>query len=203
MAKKQEETTSPVGDEQVPPVTKSEGGVNEGQVVQLPADVLQRILGQLDAQDALIAKQGQELNVLRDSVSQGKLLDAQNKNKPAEMPKAYLKVFMGKTVIGWKTEKAEMLYHPNNPNVPVGEVLKGRYFFLEGGDSDVVDQVLFTRCEDRVIVRLTNTKEELRDPNLREVTIQFEQLITSDEELQANYQLPDKQIQINKNFLNP
>ena len=188
---------------EVPPIVTPPGGINAEQNVTLPAEVLQKILGQLDRQEKQLQANAADMAILRQSVSQGKLLEAENKAKPNELPKGYLKVFMGKTVIGWKTVKAETFSHPTNPDVPVGEVLKSTYYFLEGGDSGPVDQILFTRDDDRVNVRILSTTEEMKNPFLTKVKVKFEELITNDEDLKTSYKLPEGEIEVSLSVLNP
>ena len=138
----------------------------------------------------------ERLKILEQTASQNDLEEARSKNRPAELPSAYLKVFMDKIVIGWKSERPEMVYNPMNPNSIVGEILKSKYFFFDGSDSGTKDQVLFTRAEDRVMVRI------LSDDGLK-VKIRFEKLITSNEDLKVSFKLPTEVLEIRKDFLNP
>lgn len=171
--------------------------------VTIPKDTLQKILDQLDKQDKTLAANKEQMDILRESVNTGKLADAENKRKPDEMPTAFLKVFMGKVVVGWKNEKTEMLYHPSNPDAAVGEVLKASYTFIDGTKSPIVDQVLFTRCDDRIIVRLLDGKNALRNEGLVDLNVRAESLISGDEDLRKSFELPKEDFKINRNFINP
>lgn len=191
-----EETLTPPPAVETPPVTTPPAPVV--QQVTIPAETLERILKQLDDNAA-------EMKILRQAASTSRLTQAENKNKPKELPLGYLKVLNGKTVISWKSAKAETLRHPQNPDMVVGEVLKAVYYFLEGGDSGIVDQVDFTRCEDRVTFRFLDGKDVLKTPGLKEVRVKCESLITSDgnDELKASYKVPAQEFNININFINP
>jgi hypothetical protein len=163
--------------------------------VSIPTSVLDRLMTQIDSQ-------AKDISLLRQAVNQNKLLDAENAAKPADLPKAYLKVFLGKIVVGWKMAKTEMLYHPTNPNMPVGEILKSVYYFIDGTESEPVDQVAFTRCDDKVIVRIVDGPSAVKNSEVGEVSISFESLVTTDEDLKRDFVLPSGTYKIHKNFLN-
>lgn len=171
---------------------------NPEEMVQVKAGSLTRILERLDTQD-------KEIGILRQSVNQGKLSEAENAQKPKELPKVYLKVFQNKIVVGWKTEKAETFSHPSNPSVPVGEVLKSRYYFIDGSDSGIIDQVDFTRTEDHVDARVLEGLSGLLNQNQQTVRLQFERLVCSpgNTELIQSFVLPLEPYEIKKDFLNP
>lgn len=168
----------------------------EPEEVSVPVSTLDRLMAQIDSQ-------AKDISLLRQAVNQNKLLDVENASKPAELPKAYLKVFMGKVVVGWKMAKTEMLYHPTNPNMPVGEILKSIYYFIDGTESEPVDQVAFTRCDDKVIVRIEDGVRAIKDPDVGKVSITFESLVTTDDDLKNSFILPSGRYEIHKNFLNP
>jgi hypothetical protein len=157
---------------------------------------LASILARMDAQDA-------ELKTLRSSVSQSKLTEVENKLKKPANPTGFLKVFRGKVVVGWKSEQSELLRNPANPDFIVGEVLKCRAFFIDGADSGIVDQVEFTHAlTDRLEGEVLEGLKGIRDNELKEVTLHFTKLITTDEALAASFVMPPD-YKINKNFLNP
>lgn len=168
----------------------------EVEKVSISKETLERILSQLD-------KNTEQMAILRESVSSSKLTQAENKRKPDQLPKAYLKVFQGKLVVSWKSEKAEMIFHPLNPNVPTGEILKATYYFQDGTDSGVIDQVLFTRCEDRAVVRILEGINALKNPDHVNLKVRFEELITSDDSVRANFVAPIEDFEVNRNFINP
>jgi hypothetical protein len=139
--------------------------------------------------------------VLEQAVSKNDLLAAQAKNKPAATPSAYLKVLNGKIVVSWKSEKPEMFYNPSNPEVVVGEALKAKYFFIDGTDSGIINQTDFTRTGDKVLADVVEGWKAIKDVEVKEVTLHFRELITTDEDLKAKFVMP-ADYKINKNFLN-
>jgi len=170
--------------------------------VQQPAPAIPTVDPELFAQmvarmDALEKRN----SILEEAVSKNDLIAAQNKNKPAATPSAYLKVLNGKVVTSWKSEKAQMLFNPTNPEVTVGEILKARYFFSDGTDSGVIDQVEFTRATDKVLADVVEGWKAIKDSEVKEVTLHFRELITTDEELKKSFVMP-ADTKINKNFLN-
>jgi len=143
-----------------------------------------------DKLDAILQKQAEqdkEIEILRDSVSRGRLEQAEDKRKDKELPRAYLKVFMGKVVIGWKSAAQKIVHNPTT-GLPVGEVLQATYQFIDGTDSGVVDQVEFTRTEEREFVRIVDNY----DGKGEVCKVQFE-----------NTAIKSKPFDINRVFLNP
>lgn len=171
---------------------------DEDVMVSVKQGQLMRIFERLDALE-------KDNKILRNSVSQGKLADAENATKPKELPKAYLKVRDGKVIVAWKSERAELLTHPTNPSVPVGEVLKMSVTYADGTQSEVFDQIDFTRTEDRVIVRVSDGLEALRNSNIKTVKVICEQLITApgNTVLIEKFVMPVEAIEIRKDYLNP
>lgn len=164
--------------------------------VSVPKDLLDRLIDRLDNQE-------KDIKILRQAASQGKLSEAEAQNRPDELPKAYLKVLMGKVVVGWRTFKAELYNHPTNPSVPIGEVLKSVYIFLDGTESDPIDQVVFTRTDDKVFVRLLDGKDALSGSSVGTVRVRFESLETTDEELRSTFVIPEGEFEVKKSSLNP
>ena len=167
-----------------------------------PAPVIPTVDPELFAQmmarmDALESRN----KILEQAVSRNDLLEAQNKNKPAATPTAYLKVLNGKIVVSWKSEKAQYLFNPSNPEAAIGEILKATYFFIDGTNSGVIDQVEFTRTGDKVIADVVEGWKAIKDSEVKEVTLHFKELITTDEDLKAKFVMP-ADYKINKNFLN-
>lgn len=139
---------------------------------------------------------------LRATVSQNDLAAVEKAKKPMGLPVAYLKVLNGKVVVSSKSEKPQILYNPSNPEVAVGEILKARYFYMDGTDSGPIDQVEFTRTTDKIEGTILEGLKGIKDSELKEVTLHFTKLITTDEDLAKSFVMP-ADIKINKNFLNP
>lgn len=156
-------------------------GKTTPEMVQVPAGVLEKIQSELDT--------------LRQAVNQNKLVEIENRNKPKELARVFLKVFMGKPVVAWKSEKNEYVYIPGQQS-PAGEILKARFFFLDGTDSGIVDQSAFTREDTRLWCSVIEDKG-------RNMVVQFNKLETNNEDLQRSFVMPTETIEINKNFLNP
>ena len=83
----------------------------------------------------------------------------------------------------------------------IGEILKAIYFFIDGTNSGVIDQVEFTRATDKVIADVVEGWKAIKDSEVKEVTLHFKELITTDEDLKAKFVMP-ADYKINKNFLN-
>jgi hypothetical protein len=154
------------------------------ETVEVSKDKLDSVLERMDKLEEDNKAKDKEIEILRDSVSRGRLEEAEDKRKEKEQPRAYLKVFMGKVVIGWKSLPQKIVYNPTT-GLPVGEVLQATYKFIDGTDSGLVDQVDFTRTEEREHVRI------LEKVDNEVVRIQFE-----------NPSLPQS-FDINQVFLNP
>lgn len=173
------------------------------ETVSIPKDTLAKILSQLDSYDAALKKNEEQISVLRESVSQGKLLAAEDKRKPDEKPRALLAVFNGKVVTGWKTYVADVISSPLNPDVGVGENLKSIYTYMDGTESGPTDQVLFTRNYNRVMVTIETPKEMLKNPLLRDLKVRFVSLITNDEDLRNTFVMPTEDATVDIRFINP
>lgn len=137
----------------------TEGGGVEPVVVENPTapavEVGKPVAEGMVAVPAAEWKKVQEtLEILRESSNQGKLTQAENKRKPKELPRAYLKVYDGHIIVSWKSSKSDLIYAPNNPTTAIGEILKAEYFYFEGGSTGVIDQVYVNREEDRVWIRI-------------------------------------------------
>jgi hypothetical protein len=152
----------------------------------------------LDAVLDRIDKLEKDNEILRDSVSRGRLEEAEDKRKEKEQPRAYLKVFMGKVVIGWKSSPQKIVYNPTT-GLPVGEVLQATYKFIDGTDSGLADQVDFTRTEEREHVRIMSSRiiQEYSEVQRKMIdvilyTVKFE-----------NPTLPQEPFEIKEYFLNP
>ena len=78
--------------------------------------------------------------------------------------------------------------HNPTTGAPVGEVLQATYEFLDGTDSGVVDQIEFTRAEEREWVRIVDNY----DGKGEICKIKFE-----------NLSLPQEPFDIKRAFLNP
>lgn len=157
-------------------------------VIEVPASVLQNIL---DSQTKL----QDEISLLREASNQNKLIQAENSRKPKELPSAFLKVFMEKVVTGWKSERAEIIYN-NNGGSPVGEILKATYFFSDDTNSGVVDQVMFTKEDTRLVCRVVDQV----GPDL---ILQPERLETNNENIRNSFVMPSGTIRVHQNFVNP
>lgn len=164
-----------------PVITPAAAPASEG-TVSVPASEWKKVL--------------ETLEVLKEASNQNKLLDAEQKRKPKEFPRAFLKVFKGKVVTSWKSGPAELIYSQVNPGQVVGEKLQAEYCFIDGTTSGMVDQVLFTREEDRAWVRIK--KKEKDSPKL---TVEFESG-TSALGQQLDVKVGD-QIEIDMSFINP
>jgi hypothetical protein len=174
----------------------------EKKTIAVPVDQLQQLLDQnkvlLENQD----KMQKEMGILRESVNQNKLDEVENKHKPKELPKAFLKVYNGKIVTGWKSASNKLVYSPTNPNLVIGEVLQTVLVFADGSDSGPINQQDLTRTEDRVWVRVQSV-QDLMSEAVKTVKVRAEKLETASEELRLSFQLPTEELEVEKKFLNP
>ncbi len=161
------------------------------ETVEVSKDKLDAILAKQEAQD-------KEIEILRDSVSRGRLEEAEDKRKDKELPKAYLKVFQGKVVTSWKSTAAKIVHNPTT-GLSVGEVLQATYSFLDGTDSGVVEQTEFTRTEEREYVRLLNSRIEF----ITNPTTNMMEPVTFYTAKFENPALLQDPFEINAVFLNP
>lgn len=139
----------------------------------------------------------QRLNDLEAIQSQTRLDEQRENSKKTGYQTAFLKVFQGKIVVKWKSEAQKIITNPTT-NVPVGEVLQSRYYFIDGTDSGIVDQVLFTRAEDRVAVSIIEDRANT-------VKVKFDHLVTVDKDLERSFKLPHdlEPYEISKDYINP
>ena len=165
------------------------------ETMQVDPDLIRRLLDQNDALQKKLDEQAadfkRDIDILRESVSRGKLEEAEGKRKPAEKPRAFLGRYDGKVVVGWKAEKNEYVYNPLNPNNVAGEVLQTRLFYLDGSDSGPIPQVMFTRNDDRVFVRKVGEKRN-EEGQLVSWVLEFE-----------DTSIEPRQIEIHPQFINP
>lgn len=169
-------------------------GATAPKTVEVPVDQLQQLI---DNQK----KQAREIEILRESVNQGRLGEAEDKRKEKELPKAFLKVYSGKVVVGWKAGSNKLVYSPTNANMVIGEVLQTTLKYLDGTEETINQQEL-TRTEDRVWVRIQSL-QDLMAENVKAVKVKFERVETSNQDLKESLALPTEEVEIEKVYLNP
>lgn len=176
-------TTTPLPEEEKP------------KTVVVPAEQLQQLIDS-------VGKQAEEIKTLREAVNQNRLSEVEDKKKPKELPKAFLKVYNGKIITGWRAGANKLVYSPTNPNLVIGEVLQTVLKYIDGSESDAINQQDMTRTEDRVWVRVQSA-EDLMNENVKTVKVKAEKLETANEELKMSFQIPSEVFEIEKKFLNP
>jgi hypothetical protein len=153
---------------------KKEETTPEVEKVEVSKDKLDSILERMDKleEDNTTLKKDNE--ILRESVSRGRLEQAEDRHKEKELPRAYLKRFQDKVVIGWESTAAKIIHNPTT-GLAVGEVLQANYKFNDGTESGPIDQVEFTRAEEREHVRIQERVDS------QTVRVKFENLALSQE----------------------
>lgn len=152
-------------------------------VMEVPIEKMQGILDRLDKLETEKKSQAEEIAVLNQTVSKTRLDEAKANLDVDKRPRVHFKVIDGKVVIGWKTDKNEIIFNPSS-NLPVGEVLKSTFYFADGTDSGSIDQIKLTRSTEQVHARVI---EDLGDTAM----LEFE-----------DKSILDKPIQIHKRFWN-
>lgn len=112
-------------------------------------------------QDMLIQMDNMKVDIaaLNATVSDVKLKEAKAVLEVDKRPRVHFKKVKGKVVIGWpetvgEDKKNELIYSATNPGSPVGEILKCRYYYIDGTKSDMLDQIELTRSTDQVFARV-------------------------------------------------
>ena len=153
--------------------------------VEVDADVLKKIMDDQATMQGQIATLTEDNKILEDSVSQSRLDEAKGKRKVKALPRAHLKRLEGKLIISWESYPGNKVVKNSSTGRVVGEILKGKYHFLGGGDTGFIDQTTFTDSNDLVYVRI---KRDLGE----KVVVEFE-----DKKVYAEL------LEIHKDFINP
>lgn len=113
-------------------------------MIEVKQSSLDKILKKLEDQE-------EEIQTLRDAVGGSKIEQAEGKKKKKSEPRYFLKVMKDEDdkdhlVIGWQmSPDNRLIFHPNNPNVPVGEVVQAKFTMLDELVTDYIDYSKFTR----------------------------------------------------------
>lgn len=196
------EDNKPTNEDEVPPVTpmvKQPAASTPAPVATPVIDqaTLNSILARMNAQD-------EEIATLRASVDKNRLAAVDKAKKPIGLPTTLLAVMNGKIVVNWKSDKTfpTYIFNPTNPVAPVGENLKATYFFSDGSDSGIIDQTRFTQNIDRAKFEIVEGLKAIKDPETKEVTLHFVELITTDEDVKNTF-VPPADFRLNIKYLNP
>lgn len=143
---------------------------------------------QLAAVLEMVEKQSKEIETLKSTVSSVRYKEAEERLGKDNRSRVHFKVLRGNVVVGWPDKgspdkRNELLVNPTN-NLPVGEILKSKYYFVDGTESDMIDQVEFVRSSDLEYARITQDHGET-------VEVEFE-----------NKGIVPNTITVNKKFLN-
>lgn len=139
--------------------------------VEIPVDKLQSVMDRLDSIEADNKSKDAQIEALNQTVSATRLAEAKANLDVDKRPRVHFKKIDGKTVIGWPSGpsdkiKNEIVFNPNT-NMPMGEILKSVYYFADGTESELIDQIRLTRSTDRAYARVTQDEGDF-------VTVEFE-----------------------------
>lgn len=132
-------------------------------VMEVPVDKMQSMLDRMDSMEKRLTAKDSEIAALNQTVSQTRLQEAKANIDVDKRKRVHFKKVRGKVVIGWpesvgEDKKNELIYSPLNPSSPIGELLKCRYYFIDGTKSDLIDQVELTRSSEEVFARIVEDK---------------------------------------------
>lgn len=130
-----------------------------------PKQMIEVDASKLDALLDQVKKQQNQIEILTESVSQGKLTDAENKRKPKANPRVFLKTWLkdgkDRLITSWKSNpENRLVYSAANPNVIVGEIIEAEYFFSDGETTGMIEQVRMTRNEGRAYGEVVGKKAD-------------------------------------------
>ena len=145
------------------PISANGVPLNVPPVMEVPVDKMQSMLDRMDAMDKRLTEKDSEIAALNATVYQTRLQEAKANIDVDKRPRVHFKKVRGKVVIGWpetvgEDKKNELIYSPNNPSSPIGELLKCRYYYIDGTKSDLIDQVELTRSSEEVFARIVENK---------------------------------------------
>jgi len=154
-------------------VTKSEDEVIEqnpgSKRIEVEEDKLDKLITAFEDQKSIIKEQGEEIEILKGAVKKNALAASRESRKDPEYPKCYLKVYAKQVtpeetddegnvtneatyknslIVGWKSSPENKIVYNQSTGMPVGEILKARYYLHDGGDTGWIDQVQVTRIND-------------------------------------------------------
>lgn len=157
-------------------------------VIEVPVDKLQGIMDRMDGFDAQLKAKDAEIEALNQTVSSTRLAEAKANMDVDKRGRVHFKKIDGKTVIGWPSApsekiKNEIVFNPAT-NLPMGEILKSVYYFADGTESEMVDQIKLTRSTDRAHARILQDEGDY-------VVVEFE-----------DKAVLDKPLRVHKSFLN-
>jgi len=126
----------------------------------------------LDAVVKLIHNQNEEIAILKDAVSQGRLGLARDKRLKKGGRRVFLKVFTDKKgeehlITGWKSSPENKIIYSETTGMPVGEIIMAKYYFHDGSDSGDIDQIRVTRIEKLAYADVEKEDNETGDFYLR------------------------------------
>lgn len=150
-------------------------------VVEVPVDKLQSIMDKMD-------EQAKQIEALNQTVSSTRLAEAKANMDVDKRGRVHFKKIDGKTVIGWPAApsdkiKNEIVFNPAT-NLPMGEILKSVYYFADGTESEMIDQIKLTRSTERSHARILQDEGDY-------VVVEFE-----------DKAVLDKPLRVHKSFLN-
>lgn len=133
--------------------------------VAVPLSKLQALFDKVDGFEKALVIKDQEIAALNESVSSQRLAEARAKGDLDKRPRVHFKKLDGKVVIGWpetigEDKKNEWVFSHLNPTVPVGEILKCRYYLLGGEKTEMIDQIHLSKSTQMEFARIIEDQGE-------------------------------------------
>jgi len=157
-------------------------------VIEVPVDKLQGMMDRMDSFEVQLKAKDAEIEALNQTVSSTRLAEAKANMDVDKRGRVHFKKIDGKAVIGWPSAPSdkirnEIVFNPAT-NMPMGEILKSVYYFADGTESDMIDQIRMTRSTDRAHARILQDEGDY-------VVVEFE-----------DKAILDKPLRVHKSFLN-
>lgn len=152
--------------------------------MEVPVDKMQALFKSMEDLTKRLDDKDREIAALNESVSAQRLSEARAKGDLDKRPRYHFKKLHGKVVIGWPETIGEdkinqWVFSPSNPTAPIGEILKCRYYLLDGTKTELIDQIELSRSTEQVFARAV---EDLGN----EVVVEFEDKSISSEPLKVH-----------------
>lgn len=136
----------------------------EVKTMEVPVDKLQAVMDKMEGFETALKEKDAQIEALNQTVSATRLAEAKANLDVDKRPRVHFKKIDGKTVVGWAEGpgpdvKNEVIFNPAT-NMPVGEVLKSTFYFADGTDSGLIDQIKLTRSTEQSYARIVKDDGE-------------------------------------------
>lgn len=133
------------------------------ETMEVSVSMMQTLLDNQKSLEERLDNKDKEIKALNSVVSETRLKEAVAKEGVDTRSRVHFKKLRGKVVVGWpetigEDKKNEWIFAPGNPSVPMGELLKCRYYYVDGEKSEMVDQVELFRSNELVFARVVEDR---------------------------------------------